>query len=195
MPTEAELDLELEVAAFDDEDMATFEHGIICSNLIGELQLFLKGKNLGRVVDSSPEYRYLQQAKNPTPRRKSYRQPDISFVKMERLPKRFRSYPDIAPDLAVEVASPGDKDYDIEAKIIEYQQAGVSLVWIIHPLSRRVDVYRLAQGLRPQICMGDDALSGEDVIPGFSLPVSAIFDYPLDVNPEPDVPLSENKQS
>ncbi len=178
-----ELDLVLEADELEEEALATFEHGVICSNIIGELRGFLKGKSLGRVVDSSPEYRFMPTtARN----RRAYRQPDISFVKQERLPARFRSYPNIAPDLAIEVASPGDKDYEIEAKIIEYQQAGVSLIWMIHPVSRRVDVYRQISGLRPQFYMGADELDGEDIIPGFKLNIGAIFDYPPDLNPEPE---------
>ena len=103
--------------------------------------------------------------------RKPSRQPDVSFVKQERLPERFRSYPELAPDLAVEVVSPTDKYYEtasrIEAKIVEYQKAGVKLVWMVHPYSRQVrqvDVYRLEGALRPQICMGGDELEGENVI-------------------------------
>jgi Uma2 family endonuclease len=188
MTTKLDLEFEAEALEDEDDDMATFEHGVIVTNLIVHLAPFVKANNLGRVVDSSPEYRYLEKLKKDNRRRRNYRQPDVSFVKQERLPKRFRSYPDIAPDLAVEVASPGDKDYEIEGKIAEYQQAGVSLVWIIHPFSRRVDVYRPGSGLRPQIYMGEDELNGEEVIPGFKLPVSAIFDYPADANPEPDIP-------
>lgn len=179
-----ELQWELDTDALEEEEIPTFEHGVICSNVIGELRAYLKGKSLGRVVDSSPEYRFLQSsAKNRQP----YRQPYVSFIKQERLPSRFRSYPTIALDLAVEVASPSDKDYDIEAKIIEYQTAKVILVWIIHPVNRRVDVYRLATELRPQIYTGTDELDGENIIPGFKLSVTTIFDYPPDINPEPEI--------
>jgi Uma2 family endonuclease len=189
-----ETDLELESEEFEDEKMGTFEHSVICINIITELSFFLKGKNFGRVADSSAEYRFLDKPEPTRKGRKSARQPDISFVKQENLPKRFRSYPEIAPDLAIEVTSPGDKDYEIEAKIAEYQKAGVSLIWIIHPISRRVDVYRLENRLRPQIYMGDDELNGEGIIPGFKLMVSAIFDYPYDPDPEPELP-GENSDS
>jgi len=178
----ADLDLNSIADESEETEMATFEHGVICGNIIGELRAYLKGKNLGRVVDSSPEYRFLENiAKN----RKFYRQPDISFLKQERLPLHFRSYPEFAPDLAVEVISPGDKDYDIETKIMEYQKAGVSLVWIIHPVSRRVEVYRLKSGLRAQIYMDNDEVDGEELIAGFKLSVATIFDYPPEANPEP----------
>lgn len=85
------------------------------------------------------------------------------------------------------MASPGNKDYDNEAKIVEYRKVGVNLVWIIHPLSRRVNVFPPETGLRPQSFLGTDELDGEGVIPGFKLNVSTIFDYPVDLNPEAEI--------
>jgi Uma2 family endonuclease len=183
-----ETDSELDEEELEDDEMGTFEHSIICTNIITELNIFLKGKKLGRVADSSAEYRFLDKPNTTKKGRKPSRQPDVSFVRQEKLPERFRSYPEIAPDLAVEVVSPSDKYYEIEAKIVEYQKAGVKLVWMVHPYSRQVDLYRLENALRPQIYMGGDELDGEDVIPGFKLAVSAIFDYPYDPNPEPELP-------
>jgi Uma2 family endonuclease len=50
---------------------------------------------------------------------------------------------------------------------------------MVYPYSRTVDVYRLANGLKPQAYFGEDELEGEDVIPSFKLKVSDIFDYPI----------------
>lgn len=182
-------ELELEELEEDELPMGTFEHGIIGTNISTELRNFVKGKNLGRVADSSAEFRFLQ--KKPGQKRKPGKQPDASFTRQEKLPQRFRSYPDIAPDLAVEVESPGDESYKTEAKIAEYQKAGVSLVWIIHPFSRTVSVYRLANGLLPQHYGINDALDGAEVLPGFKLAISDIFDYPPDPDPEPEMPLGD----
>lgn len=178
-----ELDLR-EILAEDEEDeayMPNLEHGVISLNLGSELRTFLKGKNLGRAVDSSTEYRFLKDQK-PRQGRTPYRQPDVSFITQERLPKRFDAYPEIAPDLAVEVVSPSDKDMEIEAKVALYQKYGVKLVWVVHPFSRSIDVYRLANKLLPEPVGAEGELSGEDVIPGFKLKLSDIFDYP----PPPD---------
>ena len=54
---------EWEILESEEERMPTYEHGIICTNLIGELSSFVKGKNLGRVLDSSVEYRFLETPK------------------------------------------------------------------------------------------------------------------------------------
>lgn len=162
---------------------STFEHGVIEANLTAELRNFLKGKSLGRVSGSSAEFRFLEKtAENKNPRR----QPDISFVRQERLPSRFRSYPDLAPDLAIEIVLPSDKLYEAEARIHEYQQAGVKLVWIVNPYSRTVDVYRQKAGVKLQRYVEGDELDGEDVIPGLKLAISDIFDYPADLDPVPD---------
>jgi Uma2 family endonuclease len=164
------------------EDMPTFEHGVVSSNISRHLGNFLATERLGRVVDGSTEYRFL--AKSNDKKRKPYRQPDVSYVQKARLPKRFSDYPETAPDFAVEVVSPTDRDIDIESKVALYQKHGIRLIWIVHPFSRTVDIYRLANGLVHENVGGDAVLSGEDVIPGFTLKISDIFDYPPD--PEED---------
>lgn len=66
-------------------------------------------------------------------------------------------------DLAVETAS----------KREEYRRAGVRLIWIVNPETRMIHVYR-ADG-STSLLHEDDELSGEDVIPGFTCRVSAVF--------------------
>lgn len=73
-----------------EEDLATFEQGMIITNLISFLVPYVKANQLGRVVDSSPEYRFLEKKNKAT---KIGRFPDVSFVKESRLPKNVRSYP------------------------------------------------------------------------------------------------------
>ena len=174
MATEYRWQSERELLESEEESMPTVEHGIICSNINFYLTGFLKGKGLGRALDSSVEYRFLETPKGKT--KPCF--PDLSFIGQERLPTRMRSYPEIAPDLAVEVSSPSDREFEIEDKVKEYQKAGVKLVWTVHTYGRRVDVYRLATGLLPQVIGETGELDGEDVLPGFKLKVSDIFDYP-----------------
>ena len=171
-------ELELAEASEDeeeDEPMPTAEHSFICVNISTELNNFLRGKKLGWVFDSTLEYRFPNENKAG---KKVSRYPDVSFVRQEHLPDNIRSYLKVAPDLVIEVISPSDKGYDIADKVDEYQRAGVRLIWVILPANRTVDVYRLAKGPRSHGYFGEDELDGEDVIPGFKLKVSAIFDYP-----------------
>jgi Uma2 family endonuclease len=176
----SDYELDLAEASENDEEeeepMPTAEHSFICVNISTELRLFLRGKKLGGVFDSTVEYRFPNE--NRAGKKVSH-YPDVSFVSQERLPGNPRTYLMLAPDLAVEVISPSDKDYDIDDKVDEYQRAGVRLIWIIHPANRTVDVYQIARGLRSQRYISEDELDGGDVIPGFKLKVSDIFDYPL----------------
>jgi Uma2 family endonuclease len=95
------------------------------------------------------------------------RGPDVSFVAAGRLtpaaqPKPF---PELAPDLAVEVVSPGDRPREVLDKVGEYLQAGVRLVWVIDPQARRATAYRGLTAVHTVDDSGD--LDGTDVLPGF----------------------------
>jgi Uma2 family endonuclease len=103
------------------------------------------------------------------------RGPDISFWSFERLPPQLEpeGYPDVAPDLCVEVLSPGNRWETIITKIREYLVRGVRMVWIIDPEDRTVQVYRSPDEGR--ILRENATLSGEDVLPGFSCRVADLF--------------------
>lgn len=106
---------------------------------------------------------------------KMVRKPDVSFVKADRLSAKLLEtghFP-LAPDLAVEVISPGDLAHEVAEKIEEYLQAGVPMVWIIEPELRIVDVYRKS-GINSRLREGDELL-GEDVLPGFRCKVAELF--------------------
>ena len=104
------------------------------------------------------------------------RKPDVSFVRLGRLegeeiPSGWLAIP---PDLAVEVLSPGDVADDMDQKVQEYLKAGVRLVWEVHPTSKTVIVHRAGGTIAA--LNETDSLDGEDVIPGFSIPLASIFE-------------------
>ncbi len=99
--------------------------------------------------------------------------PDLAFVESARIPTDENTYPMLAPDLVVEVASPSQTGPSIEEKTPLYLEAGVRLIWIIDPIRRAVRVRR-ADGTE-QLLFELDELDGEDVLPGFRLPVARIF--------------------
>ncbi|MBI4566878.1 MAG: Uma2 family endonuclease [Planctomycetes bacterium] len=103
------------------------------------------------------------------------RKPDVSFIRHERLPGG--ELPDgevrVAPELAVEVISPGDAADDVEVKVSEYLAAGVRMAWVISPKARTVRVYRESGSIT--LLRERDRLSGEDLLPGFSIPVADIL--------------------
>ncbi|MCI0456400.1 MAG: Uma2 family endonuclease [Gemmataceae bacterium] len=104
------------------------------------------------------------------------RLPDVSFVPWERLPDREPPkdpIPNVTPTLAVEVLSEGNTKKEIERKIKEYFEAGVELVWIIHPKTQTAEVYTSPTESRK---VGKtQALDGGSVLPGFRLPLQVIF--------------------
>jgi len=103
------------------------------------------------------------------------RVPDAAFVRAERLPggRLPTGFFEGAPDLAVEVVSPTESSIETEAKVGDYLRAGARLVWVVYPELRIVRVHR-ANGISEVVAAGG-TLSGEDVLPGFSLPLSQLF--------------------
>jgi Uma2 family endonuclease len=152
------------------EEMPSLEHGAIGIRLGRYLDAYVDEKGLGLVCNSQTTYKFIGQKPN--------RLPDLSFVSRERLPQRIDQNADFAPDLTVEVLSKGDDVSEVDRKILQYQRSGVRLVWIIHPVIRVVDVYRLKDGLKLQRLLIEDELDGEDVIPGFKVKVSRLFEFP-----------------
>lgn len=104
------------------------------------------------------------------------RGPDQAFVSAERMnacPAPQRGFWPVAPDLTVEIVSPGDDAQDLNDKVDDYLRAGVRLVWVFYPNRRQVHVYR---GRCPvEILERHQTLSGEDVLSGFQLTLSEVW--------------------
>jgi Uma2 family endonuclease len=100
---------------------------------------------------------------------------DIAFVSKKRLGTvgKVEGFFPGAPDLAVEVISPGDTYTEVEEKVAEYLESGALLVWIVNPRRKTSTVYRSMNDIT--ILTEKDALEGELVIPGFSCQVSDVF--------------------
>jgi Uma2 family endonuclease len=103
--------------------------------------------------------------------------PDASFVaKVDihfPLPDAF----DFAPLVVVEVASPSNTERELLDKVESFLNCGTQLAWIAYIKKRSVDAVRLdADGrlvIRPYNV--NQVLDGEDVLPGFQLPVKDVF--------------------
>lgn len=103
------------------------------------------------------------------------RAPDVAFVSKARQHAiAHRGYSELAPDLVAEVLSPDDRPGEVLAKVGDWLDAGVRLVWVIDPIRRESRVYR-ADGSQSMID-SDGALDGEDVLPGVSWRLSDCFD-------------------
>jgi len=107
------------------------------------------------------------------------RMPDVSFVKAQRFEPRDldQGFCTIVPDLVVEVISPGDRYLDLSERIDDYARAGVPLMWVVDPELKQFVVHDLPAGTARRLSAGGE-LDGGSVLPGFRLPVSAVFEYP-----------------
>ncbi len=106
------------------------------------------------------------------------RRPDVAFVSYRRWPCR-RVLPDteawsVVPELAVEVVSRTNTLEEIMGKMKEYFQAGVERVWVVLPKQQEVYVYESPTHVT--ILTRSDSLVGDPVVPGFTVPVSQLFD-------------------
>jgi Uma2 family endonuclease len=103
-------------------------------------------------------------------------QPDIVFVRAEHLAIIGENYIEGVPDLVMEVLSPSNWLYDRREKLRVYQEAGVPEYWIVDPRAQTIEIYVLEQGvyqLAGQYSRG--AVAASRVLPGFEVPVEAIF--------------------
>lgn len=56
----------------------------------------------------------------------------------------------------------------------EYMNSGVQLGWLLNPQDQQVEIYR--QGRDKEVRSLPTTLSGEDVLPGFVLPIALFGD-------------------
>ncbi|GAA6620804.1 Uma2 family endonuclease [Scytonema sp. NUACC26] len=102
------------------------------------------------------------------------RSPDAAWIQKERwqvlTPEQRRKFPPIAPDFTIELRSATDDLEMLRDKMREYMDAGVQLGWLINPQQQQVEIYR--QGQDVEVRNLPTQLSGENVLPGFSLSLS-----------------------
>lgn len=95
----------------------------------------------------------------------------ISHARMAQV--QSRSYLDVAPELVVEVLSPGDSWQAVMSKLKEYFEIGVSTVWIVDPDRQVIYVY---QGVMQTRRLGvGDVLTAAGVLEGVEIEVAALF--------------------
>ena len=147
---------------------AGFEHGDLSTEFGAPLRDHVMNHDLGRVVIGDVGFRL---AADPD----TVRAPDVAFVRRERLLEagRVPGYWPGAPDLVVEVVSPNDLYTEVDEKVAEWLEHGTRLVFVVNPRRRAVAVHRPRQPVR--ILTVDDTLDGEDVAPGWTLPVRELF--------------------
>jgi Uma2 family endonuclease len=144
---------------------AGLRHERIVARLIGLLAPFVKERRLGDVLGSNVLYIHPSGTK---------RAPYDRIGAAGRLERyQHAVFPELAPDLAVEVMSPGDSPRQVLDRVGEYLQAGVRLVWVIEPEGRTASVYRTLTDVRTVDENG--SLEATDVLPGFRCALSELL--------------------
>ena len=126
----------------------------------------VKRNRLGRVCSS--ETGFVLRTEPDT-----VRAPDVGFVASRRAASTPRFYPG-APDLAVEVVSPGDGAAEVAEKMADWLDAGARLVWVADPGERTIVSH--APDREPRAYRAAESVPGEGVVPGFALSVDEAFD-------------------
>ncbi len=143
------------------------EHGAIVMNISAPLATFVRQNGLGRVFGAETGFLIVR---DPD----TVRAPDMAFVRAERLsPTPGKGFFPGPPDLAVEVVSPNDRAGEVLAKVHNWLDSGCRAVWLVDPDTRSITVYRSRNEIR--VLSPGDLLSGEDVVPGFGMPVAEVF--------------------
>jgi Uma2 family endonuclease len=137
-------------------------------DLLGQLWLWDQNQQLGKAFDSSTGFKLPNGAT---------RSPDASWIKQERWDtltlEQRKKYLPLCPDFVVELVSESDDLSETRAKMQEYINNGLRLGWLINPKDKQVEIYRPLQNV--EILNSPKSLSGEDVLPGFVLNLTAIF--------------------
>lgn len=144
-----------------------FETGNLNVELTTDLNIWNREHRLGLVGESSTGYKLPNTAT---------RAPDASWVSNEQLegisPEQRKKFLPVCPDFVIELCSPSDDLSKVKAKMTEYIENGCRLGWLIDSENEQVFIYR-ADGSVSVVKSFDEPLSGENVLPGFELNLSA----------------------
>ncbi|AGF50588.1 slr0981 [Synechocystis sp. PCC 6803] len=138
------------------------ESGAQEASLIFKVSLWNYQSQLGIVFSSSTIFSLPQGGD---------RSPDVAWVSRgnwEKLtPAEREGFPPICPDFVIELRSKSDRLKPLQDKMLEYLTSGLQLGWLINPQQKQVEIYR--QNQPTEITNLPTKLSGENVLPGFSI--------------------------
>lgn len=138
------------------------------ADLTADLVIWNRAARLGKVFDSSAGFLFPSGA---------IRSPDTSWAAQSRwdalAPEQRIGFAPLCPDFVIELRSSTDRLSTLQAKMREYIASGVRLAWLINPRDKTVETYRAGRDVE---ALADPAsLSGEDVLPGFTLDLIPIW--------------------
>lgn len=145
------------------------QHGRVVLNVTTPLHRFVRENDLGVVFAAETGFKLRA---DPD----TVRAPDAAFVAKQRFAQvgDVSGYWPGAPDLAIEVLSPGDRFSEVEEKIFDWLDAGTRLVIVLDPRKRTATAYRSRASIR--VHTDAEMLDASDVVPGWLLRVAEAFD-------------------
>ena len=145
---------------------AQWRHGAVAARVLAAIAVYLETNPIGEVCAAETGFTLFRQPD-------TVRAPDVAFLRADRIPtEECSGFDEIAPDLVVEVLSPGDRRRMVRAKVADWLRAGTLLVWVIDLRRCTAQVYR-ADGSQSALS-AQDTILGEDVLPGVTLPVRRV---------------------
>ena len=147
---------------------AGWRHGAIGSQLHALLGEHIRQHKLGRAFSADTGFLL---ARDPD----TVRAPDIAFIHKDHLPSSEpeEAFWPGAPDLVVQMVSPGDTLGEVDDKVKMWLDSGTAMVWVVNPKWKNITVYRSATEI--ETLTENDELDGEDVVPGFRCRIGEIF--------------------
>ncbi|MCW6035567.1 Uma2 family endonuclease [Spirulina subsalsa FACHB-351] len=138
-------------------------------SITGQLSVwFEENETLGAAFDSSTGFELPNGAN---------RSPDAAWVSQARwdalTQEQQEGFIPLCPDFVVELRSKSDTLQDLRSKMAEYIENGTKLGWLIDPKNKRVEIYRPGQGV--EVLENPNTLSGETVLPGFTLSLNRVW--------------------
>ncbi|GAB4145927.1 MAG: Uma2 family endonuclease [Cyanobacteria bacterium J069] len=137
------------------------ESGTWEADLIGDVLIWNRQTRLGVVFSSSTVFSLPGQGD---------RSPDVAWVRLDRwqalTPEQRETFPPLCPDFVIELRSKSDRLKPLQDKMQEYLDSGLRLGWLINPQDRQVEIYQPGQPV--EVVNFPVALSGEEVLPGFT---------------------------
>jgi Uma2 family endonuclease len=169
-PENQDRHFELERGRIVEMPLAGERHGVVCGNAAGILWALARQRKRGHVCTNNSG---LIVERDPD----TVRGADVTlYDDVRRYEDLNPKYSHQAPTLLVEVMSPNDKPGKTIRRVYRFLAMGVSIVWVLDPEDRTLDVFR--RGQEPVELTADQEVTGEDVLPDLRCKVADFFAMP-----------------
>ena len=145
----------------------TPHHQLVAGHLFAALLEFVRGRSLGKVIVAPCDV---------VLSRFDVVQPDILFIRSERLFIIGEKNIQGAPDLVIEVLSPSTEDRDRTMKTKLYARSGVRELWIVDPSAKTVEIFSGAGSeLHSTAVVSGAETLRTAILPGLEIPLLQVF--------------------